>query len=114
MSSTTADDELVPVGVDLLDSVRVWAACVLTVILPGSGHLYLGRWKRGFVWIVLCAVAVVFLSTGTIVTERAVFEPIVVTIVGLETVTFADIAFPLAIIVLGVIDLYTLVTLADD
>ncbi|WP_276253227.1 DUF6677 family protein [Halomontanus rarus] len=112
--ATTAGDELVSVGVDLLGSVRMWTAYVLTVLLPGSGHLYLGRWKRGLVWIALCTVAVVFLSTGTIVTERALFEPMIVTVVGLETVAFADIAFPLTIIVLSIVDLYTLVALADD
>ncbi|MCU4744708.1 hypothetical protein OB955_19700 [Halobacteria archaeon AArc-m2/3/4] len=111
--STTAGDEVVS-GVDLLESVRTWIAYALTVVLPGAGHLYVGQWKRGLAWIALCLGSVVFLSTGAIVTERTALEPILVTVVGLESVAFADIAFPLAVLVLSVVDLHTLVVLDDE
>lgn len=32
---------------------RPWLAAVLTVLIPGLGHLYLRRWGRGLLWFLL-------------------------------------------------------------
>ncbi|MFC7228020.1 zinc ribbon domain-containing protein [Salinirubellus salinus] len=41
-------------------SGRPWLAAVLGAVLPGSGHLYLRRWKRAVLWIALAYVTNVF------------------------------------------------------
>jgi hypothetical protein len=32
-----------------------WKAAVLAIAYPGLGHLYLGRWRRALVWLVVVA-----------------------------------------------------------
>ncbi|WP_227014958.1 hypothetical protein [Natronorubrum aibiense] len=49
-----------------------------------------------------------FLSSGTFLANGTITEPIIVTALRLEDTTFADVAFPLTIIVLSVLDLYAL------
>lgn len=93
--------------------VRTWPAFFLAVCCPGAGHLYVRQWKRGLSWAALCGAALVFLSPGTLLVDGALAEPIVVTALRLEGTTFADVAFPLAVLVLSVIDCYTLASLEE-
>ncbi|ELY37251.1 hypothetical protein [Natronorubrum tibetense] len=85
---------------------RAWPAYLLAVCFPGTGHLYNGQWKRGCSWAALCGLALVFLSPGTLLVAGTLTEPIVVTALRLEAISFADVAFPLTIIALSTIDLY--------
>lgn len=100
-------------GTDVATRDRTWPAYVLAVLLPGAGHAYTGHWKRGLLWAVLCVAALAFLSTGTVIAERAAAEPFVLTMLRLEHAGFADVAFPLAVLVLNVVDLYGLGGLED-
>ncbi|MXV61834.1 hypothetical protein GS429_07090 [Natronorubrum sp. JWXQ-INN-674] len=93
-----------------LERVKTWPAYLLAVLCPGAGHLAVGEWTRGLSWAGLCGIALVFLSPGSLLVEGALTEPIVVTALRLEGATFGDVAFPFAIIVLSVIDLYTRLT----
>ncbi|SIS10346.1 hypothetical protein [Natronorubrum thiooxidans] len=88
--------------------LKTWPAYLLTVCFPGTGHLYAREWKRGLSWAALCGVALVFLSSGTLLTDGSLTEPIIVTALRLEHTTFADMAFPLTVIILSVVDLYAL------
>ncbi|QFU82276.1 hypothetical protein [Natronorubrum aibiense] len=88
--------------------LKIWPAYLLAVCFPGTGHIYAREWKRGLSWAAMCSAALVFLSTGTLLTNGAVTEPIIITALRLEHTTFADVAFPLTIIVLSVLDLYAL------
>lgn len=90
-----------------------WPAYVLAVLLPGAGHAYAGHWKRGLLWALLCVAALAFLSTGAVLVERTAAEPFVLTMLRLEHAGFADVAFPLAVLVLNVVDLYGLGGLED-
>lgn len=90
-----------------------YLAYILALLLPGAGHAYAGHWRRGLVWFVLCIVTLAFLSTGVLLVERTGAEPFVVTALRLETVGFADVAFPLAVLVLSVLDLYGLAVLDE-
>lgn len=94
--------------------IRMWPAYLLTVYWPGVGHLYAGQWRRGCCWAAMCGAALVFLSPGTLLVGGATVDPIVVSLLRLEGGTFADVAFPLAVLVLSVIDLYSLAALAED
>lgn len=96
---------------DLVSRAKTWPAYLLAVLCPGAGHLYVREWTRGLTWAALCAGALVFLSPGTLLADGAVVEPILVTTLRLEDAAFRDVAFPLAILVLSVIDLYTLAAL---
>lgn len=91
--------------------VKTWPAYLLTVCWPGAGHLYARRWKRGCCWAALCGAALVFLSHGTLLTDGAMAEPILVSLLRLEDAAFADVAFPLAVLILSAIDLYSLAAL---
>ncbi|MDQ2049467.1 hypothetical protein RBH26_03115 [Natronolimnohabitans sp. A-GB9] len=93
--------------------VLTWSAYLLAVVCPGAGHLCVRQWKRGLSWGTLCGVAIVFLSPGTLLFAGPLIEPILVTALRLETVTFADVAFPLTIVVLNVIDLYSRLALDE-
>ncbi|WP_436347891.1 hypothetical protein [Natronorubrum sp. FCH18a] len=85
---------------------RRWPAYLLALCFPGTGHLYSRQWKRGLSWAALCGLALVFLSPGTLLVAGTLTEPIVVTALRLESTTFADVAFPLTVIALSMIDLY--------
>jgi hypothetical protein len=88
-----------------------WPGYVLAIVLPGAGHAYVGDWRRGFAWALLCGGALAFFSTGALFAEHSGLEPIVITLVRLDGATFADVAFPVAVLVLSVFDLYALAVL---
>ncbi|MFC4544479.1 hypothetical protein ACFO5R_21340 [Halosolutus amylolyticus] len=91
--------------------VKTWPAYLLAACCPGVGHLYFRQWARALSWAGLYGAALVFLSSGVLLAEGSIVEPIVVTAVRLEGLSFGDVAVPLAIVVLNVIDLVALATL---
>lgn len=105
---------LLSLATPLVTRVNRCLAYILALLLPGAGHAYAGHWRRGLVWFVLCIVTLAFLSTGVLLVERTGVEPFVVTALRLKTVGFADVAFPLAVLVLSVLDLYGLAVLEEE
>ncbi|WP_126663225.1 hypothetical protein [Haloterrigena salifodinae] len=93
--------------------VTTWPAYLLTICWPGAGHLYARQWRRGCCWAALCGAALVFLSPGSLLAAGPLVEPLVLSILHLETVAFADVAFPLAVLTLSAIDLYSLAVLEE-
>lgn len=90
-----------------------WPAYLLAACWPGAGHLYRRHWARGCSWFVLYGAALLFLSSGAVLVEGSVTEPIVATALRLETVAFGDVGVPLTVLVCSVIDLYARITLDD-
>jgi polyisoprenyl-teichoic acid--peptidoglycan teichoic acid transferase len=84
--ATTADD-------DILVSVRPrnpWIAAVLSIIVPGLGHVYCRRFIAGLLWfglVAATAVATIIVAPGIRDIANAAFSPTV-----LWTVFFANIA----------------------
>ncbi|WP_306059839.1 DUF6677 family protein [Natronococcus wangiae] len=114
MLSTTSAHVLLSRGASVAARGKSWPAYGLAVLVPGAGHAYAGHWRRGLAWALLCGGALAFLSTGVLLLERAALEPLVVTALRLEVVTFADVGLPLAVLVLSVLDLYGLSVLEED
>ena len=83
-----------------------WPAYVLTVVVPGLGHGYLGFWKRGVSWFLLYAIAIAFLSARTLSAAFDPGSPFVVTALRVEEVAYVDIAIPLAVLVVCLLDVY--------
>jgi len=75
---------------------------VLTVVFAGLGHLYRQRWRRGAAWFGLYTFTLVALSTYTFAAR-----PFVVSVLGGE-LSAMDVAFPGAILLLCLADLYLL------
>lgn len=93
--------------------VKTWPAYLLAMCFPGAGHCYTRQWMRGLSWAVLYVAAIVFLSSGALLVDGTVVEPLVITILRLEGVVFIDVAVPLAVLVCSALDLYTRVALVD-
>lgn len=87
------------------ERAKRWPAYLLAVCWPGAGHCVRRQWARGCSWALLCATALVFLSGGALL-EGGLTEPVVVTSLRHGALGFHEIAIPLAIVVLNVLDLY--------
>ncbi|ARS90608.1 hypothetical protein [Natrarchaeobaculum aegyptiacum] len=89
------------------DSSRpLWPAYPLTVFVAGLGHCYLGRWMRGGAWFVLYGLALAFLSARTLPGALEPGEPFFVTALQFEAVDYVDVAVPLAVLVVCLVDVY--------
>ncbi|AGB38095.1 TM2 domain protein [Natronococcus occultus] len=84
----------------------IWPAYLLTVLVAGLGHWYLGRWKRGAIWFVLYVLALGFLSARSVSGALDLGDPFVVTALQVESVSYTDIAVPLAILIVCLVDVY--------
>ncbi|WP_049927456.1 hypothetical protein [Halopiger goleimassiliensis] len=84
----------------------IWPSYVLTILLAGLGHWYLGRWKRGGAWLGLFVVALAFLSARTLQDVVEAGEPFVVTALQFDAVNYVDVAVPLAVLVVCLLDVY--------
>ncbi|MFC6766314.1 hypothetical protein [Natrinema soli] len=93
--------------------IKPWPAYLLATCWPGAGHFYRRQWARGCSWVALYGAALVVLSSGTLLAAGSVTDPLLVTTLRLETVNFGDVAMPLAILVLSMLDLYALASLDD-
>ncbi|RDZ47602.1 zinc ribbon domain-containing protein [Haloferax sp. Atlit-19N] len=50
-----------------LTKLRPWLAAILGLIFTGFGHIYLRRWRRAAMWVLLVlAVAALFVPSGTL------------------------------------------------
>ncbi|AFZ73104.1 TM2 domain-containing protein [Natronobacterium gregoryi] len=84
----------------------VWPAYLLSVFVAGLGHCYLGHWKRGVIWFLLYVLALAFLSARTVSDALELGDPFVVTAIQFEQVAFADVALPLAVLIVCLLDVY--------
>ncbi|WP_254525215.1 hypothetical protein [Natrinema caseinilyticum] len=84
----------------------VWPAYLLSALVAGLGHVYIGRWKRGGIWFGCYSLAVAFLSARSIEGALALDEPFVVTALQVEAVSFTDVGVPLAILSICLLDVY--------
>lgn len=85
-----------------------WPAYPLTVLVAGLGHVYLGKWRRGALWFVLYALALAFLSARTLSGAFDPGSPFFVTALQFDEVDFADVAVPLAVLLVCLLDVYLL------
>ena len=85
-----------------------WPAYVCTVFVAGLGHLYLGLWKRGVLWFALYVLALVFLSARSLSGAFEPGEPFVITALEVESVAYTDVAVPLAVLIVCLLDVYLL------
>ncbi|WP_254762014.1 hypothetical protein [Natrinema marinum] len=84
----------------------VWPAYLLSVLVAGLGHCYLGRWKRGGIWFGCYGLAIAFLSARSLAGAFAPGEPFVVSALQVESVSYTDVAVPLAILLVCLLDVY--------
>ncbi len=84
----------------------IWPAYPLSVFVAGLGHCYLGEWKRGAIWFGLYVLALAFLSARTLSGAFDLSEPFLVTALQFESVSYVDVAIPLAIMVSCLLDVY--------
>ena len=84
----------------------VWPAYPLSALVAGLGHCYLGRWKRGAIWFVLYALALAFLSARSLAGALDLDEPFVVTALQFDAVSYTDVAVPLAVLLVCLLDVY--------
>jgi len=84
----------------------IWPAYLLTVFVAGLGHCYLGQLKRGAAWFTLYVLALAFLSARTLSGALEPGEPFFVTALQFETVNYVDVAVPLSVLVVCLLDVY--------
>ncbi|QRV13560.1 hypothetical protein JMJ58_11335 [Haloterrigena salifodinae] len=84
----------------------IWPAYPLSAFVAGLGHCYLGEWKRGASWFGLYVLALAFLSARTLSGAFAVSEPFFVTALQFDSVSYLDVAVPLAVLVICLLDVY--------
>lgn len=86
----------------------VWPAYPLSVLVPGVGHWYLGLLRRGALWFGLYLLALAFLSARSLSAAFDPGEPFVFSALQVDAVSYADIAVPLAVVVICLLDVYLL------
>ncbi|MFA9416993.1 hypothetical protein [Natrinema sp. HArc-T2] len=84
----------------------VWPAYPLSALVAGLGHCYLGRWKRGAIWFGCYVLALAFLSARSLPGALDPDEPFVVTALQFDAVSYVDVAVPLAIVLVCLLDVY--------
>ncbi|MFC6716881.1 hypothetical protein ACFQGT_16500 [Natrialbaceae archaeon GCM10025810] len=85
-----------------------WPAYPLSALVPGLGHWYLGRWRRGAIWFALYALALAFLSARTLAGALEPGHPFVIAALQFGSVSYADVAVPLAVLIVCLLDVYLL------
>ena len=86
----------------------VWPAYPLSAFVAGLGHVYLGYWKRALIWFAVYVLALAFLSARSLSGAFDPSDPFVITALQFETISFADVAVPLAVILVCLLDVYLL------
>lgn len=84
----------------------VWPAYPLSALVAGLGHWYLGQWKRGGIWFVLYALSIAFLSARSLSGALEPSDPFVVTALQFDAVSYPDVAVPLAVLSICLLDAY--------
>ncbi|MGQ3411300.1 hypothetical protein [Natrinema versiforme] len=90
----------------------VWPAYPLSALVAGLGHCYLGQWKRGGIWFGCYGLALAFLSARSLSGALEPGNPFVVTALQFDAVSYTDVAVPLAILLICLLDVY-LIGLAE-
>ncbi|MCU4743782.1 hypothetical protein [Natronoglomus mannanivorans] len=90
-----------------------WPAYLLSLLAAGVGHWYLGLWKRGVLWLGTYVLAVVFLSARSLSGAFDPENPFVVTAIQFDSVAYADVAVPLAVLLVCLLDVYLLGLVSD-
>lgn len=92
-------------GRGLVDAFDRLVPFALTLVVAGAGHAYIREWRRGLVWLVLYGFTLLFLSGASPVLEGDL--PTVPGAEGLPGgVDPVQFVFPLAVLVLCLVDLY--------
>lgn len=84
----------------------IWPAYPLSTLAAGLGHCYLGEWKRGVIWFAIYVLALAFLSARTLSGAFDLSEPFFVTALQFEAVSYTDVAVPLAVLIVCLLDVY--------
>ncbi|WP_121741721.1 hypothetical protein [Natronorubrum halophilum] len=84
----------------------IWPAYPLSVFVAGLGHCYLGQWKRGAIWFACYGLALAFLSARSLSGALGFSEPFFVTALQFESVDYTDVAVPLAVLLVCLLDVY--------
>lgn len=84
----------------------IWPAYILSAFVAGLGHWYFGEWTRGVSWFLLYALALAFLSARTLSGALEIDEPFFVTALQFESVSYTDVAVPLAVLIVCLLDVY--------
>ncbi|MBZ6495829.1 MULTISPECIES: hypothetical protein [Natrinema] len=84
----------------------VWPSYPLSALVAGLGHCYLGRWKRGVIWFVCYGLALAFLSARSLSGALEPGDPFVVTALQFDAVSYTEVAVPLAILLICLLDVY--------
>lgn len=84
----------------------IWPAYPLSTLAAGLGHCYLGEWKRGVIWFAIYVLALAFLSARTLSGAFDLSEPFFVTALQFESVAYTDVAVPLAVLLVCLLDVY--------
>ena len=84
----------------------IWPAYPLSAFVAGLGHCYLSEWKRGASWFGLYVLALAFLSARTLSGAFTPSEPFFVTALQFDAVSYVDVAVPLAVLVVCLLDVY--------
>ncbi|MCU4926166.1 hypothetical protein OB905_09250 [Halobacteria archaeon AArc-dxtr1] len=84
----------------------IWPAYLLTVLVAGLGHWYLSQWRRGLAWLALYLLSLAFLSARTISGAFEPGDPFVLTALQIQDVAYTDVAVPLAVLVVALLDVY--------
>ena len=93
---------------------RRWLAYLLTVFVPGLGHASVGHWKRAGAWFGLYVLAIAFLSARSLSAAFDPGSPFFVTALQFESVSFVDVAAPLAVLVACLLDLWLRFVALED
>lgn len=99
-----------------MDATRpTWPAYILTVLVAGAGHAYLGKWRRGVSWLLIYLLALVFLSARSVTGAFDPSDPFVIEALQFESIDYMDVAVPLAVLIICLIDVYlTGLTIGDE
>lgn len=84
----------------------LWPAYLLSVFVAGLGHCYLGQWRRGAAWFGSYVLALAFLSARSLSGALEPGDPFVVTALQFDAVSYTDVAFPLAVLIVCLLDVY--------
>lgn len=85
-----------------------WPAYVLTVFVAGLGHAYLGRFRRGAIWFILYLLALGFLSARSVSGAFHPADPFVLDALQFEGIDFVDVAVPLTVLIVCLLDVYVM------
>lgn len=88
-------------------SIRNVIPFVLTLVAAGVGHFFLRHWKRGGIWLGLYLLTLTFFS-GYSPFQIGMPRLFLVGVFGVE-LSPVDVMFPLAILILCLLDVYAIV-----